>query len=301
MEGENLMRQTRISDVLEIMRMREKFDRKEKEFLSKFFERIVVVQEVRRKIKLICDAVREVFGSNYEWIGYLLGDENYVVRDIFIPYQLINKAFVKEDESKGGVNLVELERRINETNYKLVGWIHSHGDMSPFHSEIDDRNTFALVRFIGSHSKKSILKLDSNPKRISKFAYDDGDLVLMGEKTFIRVKLDVPTDLIRLLLNRDFLERGKEKESLVKILILLLNYSDWWFFERKWIAPVYSIVTNADLEFYGEIWLYDSNKDPKRVKNGEIIEFIQEPSDSKAISYSYDEIKMMVSEKMKRH
>ncbi len=293
--------QTRISDVQEIMRMKEIFDRKEKEFFSRFFQKIKVSEVVRDKIKLICTAVRDVFGSNYEWIGYLLGNENYIIKDIFIPYQVINKAFVKEDEDKGGVNLVELEKKINETGYKLVGWVHSHGDMSPFHSGVDDRNTFALVRFIGFQSRKSILKLDENPRRVDRFASDGDDLIIMGEKTFITVKLRVPTDLIKLLINRNFLERGRENESLARILALILNYSDWWFLKRKWIAPVYSIVTNAALEFYGEIWMYDSEADPKRVRRGDIIEFITTRPEDESILYSYDEIKKIVSERMVRY
>lgn len=291
------MRQTRISDVMEIMRMREMFSKKEKEFFLRFFKKIIISKGLKGKIKFICDAVREVFGSNYEWIGYLLGDENYIVRDIFLPYQLISKAFVKEDENNVGINLVELEKKINKSGYKLIGWIHSHGDMSPFHSGIDDRNTFSLVRFIGFHAKKPILKIDDNPKRINRFTYDDGDLILMGEKTFIRVKLDVPIDLIRLLLNKRFLERGKERESLAKIFALLFNYSDWWFFERKWIAPVYSVVTNAKLEFYGEIWLYDSDRDPRRVRKGKIVEVIREPNNNEVVDYS--EIRRIVLERMR--
>lgn len=293
------MSETRLNEILEIMRIRELLAKREKDTISRFTREILIDEKLKETIELICTAVREQFGANYEWIGYLLGNDDYVVKHIFIPYQRISRAFVREDPEKAGNNLIDLERVMNKTGYKLVGWIHSHGDMSPFHSSTDDRNTYALVRFIGYHSKKSVLKPDSTPKRVNKFSCKGRELVVTGEKTVIKIKLNLPIELIRVLINNTFLERGNEVESFARILALILNYSDWWFFERKWIAPVYSVVTNADLDFYGEIWVYDSEKDPKRVKKGGIVRFIKS-SDKEIQVTRYHEIREVVKEKMTR-
>ncbi len=289
--------QTRIMDILEILNMRKMLEEEEKDFIANHIKEIPVDSVLKDKIRNVCEAVKEVFGSNYEWIGYLLGDDQYIVREIFLPYQVINKAFVKEDQEKAGANLIELEEMMRKTGYRLVGWIHSHGGMSPFHSSTDDRNTYGLVRFIGYHSKRALLKMDSTPKKINKFRVDGSTLALEGEKTVIKVKLNAPRDLIRLLFNKFFIIKGKENDSLAKILSLLLNYSDWWFFERKWIAPVYSVVTNASLDFYGEIWIYDSEKEPERVNRGDIVRFVE--LSEKKLGTDYSEIMSIVREKMR--
>lgn len=288
----------RISEFFQIMEMKKRLDEKERSLIQKFGKRILVDEWVKKKIDAVCRAVKKVFKENYEWIGYLLGDENYVVRDFYLPYQVISLATVNEDPEYAGTNLIEMEDLINKTGLKLIGWIHSHGNMSPFHSGTDDQNTFALVRFIGMHAKREVLKLDSPPKRISKVTCQKGNIILEGERSVIIAKLDVPPDLIRLLINRPFLKGDDEKEIIARILTVLLNYAEWWFLRKKWLAPVYSIVTNARLEFYGEIWKFDSEKDPERIASGDIIEFI-DISSAEERDIDMDEIIQEVENKMR--
>ena len=275
--------------------MRSKLEKQEKELIDKFSREILVCAGLKEKIKAINKAVREIFGNDFEWIGYLLGDQNYVIRDIYIPYQRIDYATVKEDDEKSGVNLVELERTLRSKNLKLLGWIHSHGRMSPFHSGIDDDNTYALVRYIGMQSKKEVLNLDDIPRKYFKIHSRNGDLILESAKSTIIIKLSVPRDLVRILINRKIL-RASEEKVIANILACLLNYADWWFFKKKWIAPVYSIVTNANLEFYGEVWLFDSEKKPTRLSRGEIVKFVN--TCNKGI-INYETIINEVSKKMK--
>lgn len=292
------MSKTSLTEIFELLKLKEKLELEEKKFIEKYFKKIIVDYKLREKILLVCEAVRNKFKTNLEWIGYLLGDENYIIKDFYIPYQIVSKAYVTEDPNYAGQNLVEIEDLLNKTGLKLVGWIHSHGDMDVFHSGIDNANTYSLVRFIGMYSKKEILRLDESPRRIKRVYCDGNSIVVEGDKTLIRLDINVPKELIRVLLNRRILSINRDSEKIASsIIALLLNYTKWTFLKKIWIAPVYSIVTNAKLDFYGEIWRFDSEKTPERVAQGDIIEFVRTPA---SITIDEEEIRSEVKRKIRR-
>lgn len=270
---EKEMSSTNLSEVFKILDLKEKLKRKEEEFFELYGQKIRISSKLKEKVELVCNIVRDRFGENYEWIGYLLGNNEYVALDFYLPYQIVSRAFVTEDKIYSSKVSKELEEYMKRTGLRLIGWIHSHGSLSPFHSSVDDQNTYGMVRFIGSHSKRVFLELDKAPKRIERIIPKGKDIILDGEKTAIIGKIVIPNELARVLFNRSILGKNVEK-AVTNILSVLLSYMDWWFFKKRWLAPVYSIVTNANLEFYGEIWRYDSDKAPEKIAKGDIVEII---------------------------
>ena len=121
----------RLEDVFKI---NAELQEKIKSFEEKVLTCIRISEYAFKKILSICDNVVKEFGDHFEWMGYLLCDDDYIIRDIYVPYQVIRKSSVAEDERFAHINEKELLQVAQNFNMRVVGWCHSHADFAPFHS-----------------------------------------------------------------------------------------------------------------------------------------------------------------------
>ncbi|MEI7718394.1 MAG: Mov34/MPN/PAD-1 family protein [archaeon] len=99
--------------------------------------------------KLVCEIAG---GSGTEMIGYLItpkGSTDRVARGVYVaPNQTAGSADVKIEPE----DVITSGREIDAMGCKVVGWWHSHGDMSTFHSGTDVANQMTVLNAISSAS-----------------------------------------------------------------------------------------------------------------------------------------------------
>ncbi|MFH1210431.1 MAG: hypothetical protein V1645_00800 [archaeon] len=119
---------------------------KERERIRKIMEDDEHVKEVRiteeafQKMNLYAKIASEIAGEDIECRGYLLNYLNSyddLARDVYLePYEIATSTRVTLDE---GDRIKEMRAATIDDNKKISGIWHSHGNMTGFHSEDDDR------------------------------------------------------------------------------------------------------------------------------------------------------------------
>lgn len=112
---------------------------KAKEILNN--QKAKITNEAKEKAHRIAERMVKLSGGNYEiYMGgsnFLNKREDMVIRDIYIPHDQ-NVSSTRCSSSPSGYRSTQNE--LSSKNQKSVAWIHSHANMSPFHSSIDDVN-----------------------------------------------------------------------------------------------------------------------------------------------------------------
>lgn len=134
--------------------------KKEPENCPIALKEIKITKSALEKLFLMADAVNDHLGGMYEVYCLLLGDDG-VIEDIFIPKQEAGTASVNVSEDNL-INIIE-ELSNMETDKKVIGWGHSHGNFSVFSSSTDDDNHITLLNQTSNYIEKN--------KQDIKFAY----------------------------------------------------------------------------------------------------------------------------------
>jgi len=92
------------------------------------------------KAKLYAKLCSKIAGTGMECYGYLMSPkdskDNTITDVYFADEQMVQNSYVRTTEEA----VYSATRNIDAAGCKIVGWWHSHGNLSPFHSGTDDRN-----------------------------------------------------------------------------------------------------------------------------------------------------------------
>jgi hypothetical protein len=117
----------------------------ERERIRKIIEddpikKVRITEEAFQKMNLYAKIASEIAGEDIECRGYLLNYMNFyddLARDVYLePYEIATSTRVILDE---GDRIREMRAATIDNNKKISGIWHSHGNMTGFHSEDDDR------------------------------------------------------------------------------------------------------------------------------------------------------------------
>jgi len=107
-----------------------------------------ITQGAYQKIMTYARIASEIAGTGMECYGYLLADSESldgVVRDAyFAPDQDAQSAYVRVSEE----GVYQASKEFEPIGKYIVGWWHSHGDMTTFHSGTDDRNFLQILHSV---------------------------------------------------------------------------------------------------------------------------------------------------------
>ena len=131
------------------------------EVIPQFYE-IKITREAYDKANLIAKRTVHVTGANNEISFYLTNKKNLedkgndAIRDVYILWdQSVGTAECGYPSPEGEART---EEEIKSKGDVVIGWGHSHGSMSTFHSSIDKRNINNMIITMGRK-----LKLRPNP------------------------------------------------------------------------------------------------------------------------------------------
>lgn len=124
-------------------------------------KKIKITREAYEKANLISKRVSRVSRCGDEVYLLFLNEkskEDLVIRDVYVPYQEVNASGCNIKVEKGKEDKENVERM----GKRVMGWGHSHGNLSPFHSMTDIYN----LRHIPSlHGTKITMKLGTFSSR----------------------------------------------------------------------------------------------------------------------------------------
>ena len=140
------------------------------------------------KLFMVAEETTTVCKRDLESYAYLMGDEETgVVKDILIPKQRVSGAYVSINE----VHVLEIKQFIEEyqKNKKIrlsvLGWGHSHANMSVFFSGTDNNNQKTI--FTGTSNYKY---LPESPNTRVKYCY--GMTVNLRRQTYGEITTQFP-------------------------------------------------------------------------------------------------------------
>ncbi|MFX0096082.1 MAG: hypothetical protein ACFFBD_30365, partial [Candidatus Hodarchaeota archaeon] len=99
---------------------------------------IPITRMAIEKIFILAQRVSQLMRSHLEVYCFLIGNDEGIVEDILIPPQHVSHSFVEIPEA--ALDAVALSVKEIRSDYKILGWAHSHANFSVFSSGTDDRN-----------------------------------------------------------------------------------------------------------------------------------------------------------------
>ena len=196
---------------------------------GKIQEKIFIAKDVFKKMKIIQDIVK-----NTEWYVYLLYDldDKSIVGDVYFPTQ---------EADMSSVRVINVEEEYNEVKDRIIGWGHSHGEMSSFFSSKDDRNISNVANLAFKNTSRHLRY------------YQIGNV---PEKDFDKEKK-------RVYINFYSIKTSGTCKDCIEV------------YEEQKLSWVYSLTINSRYELYGEvvysIWSPIRGKVyEKKIKNAKI-------------------------------
>src|SRR3989339_1989496 len=161
--------------------------------LTKLYISSYALEKVQKYAKLA-----KSYDSSIECYGYLLGDEKRKGRFVddvyFAPEQTNSYAHTEIS----GETVIKAAKEIKPLGKRVLGWWHSHGSLSTFHSGTDDRNLETVLNQVAPNNylvreKQITAKLNGKEVKVQvpykiRFAYS---LVVnaSGAKPYAEVKV----------------------------------------------------------------------------------------------------------------
>ncbi|MEM0230672.1 MAG: hypothetical protein QW471_00520 [Candidatus Woesearchaeota archaeon] len=127
------------------------------ELLDSEFSSIRITDYALKKIRLYSSLTTQIFGSELECGGFLLGESGSgIVEDAALfPKQEVSRFYYLGDPSYQHLILSEIS---DLSELSILGWWHSHNSMPAFHSYVDEQNFEALFRSISNYNRKKIFE-----------------------------------------------------------------------------------------------------------------------------------------------
>ncbi|OYT32844.1 hypothetical protein B6U93_00390 [Candidatus Woesearchaeota archaeon ex4484_78] len=193
---------------------------------KKEFLKIQIQEDVLESFFLIARKMEHL-----EFFCFMYGEpENpEVVTQIEMPRQYVNSVHVTADKE---TTQQLLHQKVQEDK-KLLGWCHSHGNFSVFHSSDDsEESKLLLENYVQTHSileKREIKRILTEPRKIQ----------LVESSTEIILEKKIPQETRKLL------------EEILTNSLIRLDILDF--------KQVYSLVTNRKSDLFSRIDYYYKN------------------------------------------
>ncbi|QEE15130.1 Mov34/MPN/PAD-1 family protein [Promethearchaeum syntrophicum] len=114
----------------------------------KKLNKIIITRSAYRKMIIIAQEVSKLLNQSMEVYALCIGD-NGIIEDILIPPQNVSSISIHINAS----DILSLVPNIRKNNLNIIGWVHSHGDMSAFFSSTDDRNQITVLNDTSNYSE----------------------------------------------------------------------------------------------------------------------------------------------------
>ncbi len=151
---------------------------KERERIKKVMEddesikKVRITEEAFQKMNMYAKIASEIAEEDIECRGYLLNYTNFyddLARDVYLePYEIATSTRVTLDE---GDRIREMRAATTDDNKRISGIWHSHGGMTGFHSEDDDR-WLEKMYTTNKNNKTELTRIETD----SQTTYKDGIL-----------------------------------------------------------------------------------------------------------------------------
>ena len=106
----------------------------------KKLNKVIITRSAYNKMIIIAQEVSKLLNQSIEVYALCVGD-NGIIEDILIPLQKVSPISIHINAS----DILSLVPYIRANNLNIIGWVHSHGDMSVFFSSTDDNNQITVL------------------------------------------------------------------------------------------------------------------------------------------------------------
>ena len=110
--------------------------------------KVKITRSAYNKMIIIAQEVSKLLNQSMEVYALCIGD-NGIIEDILIPPQKVSSISIHINTS----DILSLVPYIRKNNLNIIGWVHSHGDMSAFFSSTDDSNQITVLNDTSNYSE----------------------------------------------------------------------------------------------------------------------------------------------------
>lgn len=114
----------------------------------KKLNKVIITRSAYTKMIIIAQEISKLLNQSMEVYALCIGD-NGIIEDILIPHQKVSSISIHINTS----DILSLLPYIRENNLNIIGWVHSHGDMSSFFSITDDINQITVLNDTSNYSE----------------------------------------------------------------------------------------------------------------------------------------------------
>ena len=185
---------------------------------SRNLKRIIITRVAYTKMIIIAQEVSKLLNQSMEVYALCIGDKG-IIEDILIPPQKVSSISIHINAE----DLLSLSPYIRENNLNIIGWAHSHGNMSVFFSSTDDNNQITVLNDTSNYTEienirvKYCFGITVNLKEelfgIVTTQYPTGEIA--HEKAIFEIYCDLPGDWdddeIRQNISKELKEKIKKK------------------------------------------------------------------------------------------
>lgn len=111
-------------------------------------KKVKITRAAYNKMIIIAQEVSELLNQSMEVYALCIGD-NGIIEDILIPPQKVSSISIHINTS----DILSLAPYIRANNLNIIGWVHSHGDMSVFFSSTDDNNQITVLNDTSNYTE----------------------------------------------------------------------------------------------------------------------------------------------------
>ena len=114
----------------------------------KKLNKVMITRFAYTKMIIMAQEVSKLLNQSMEVYALCIGD-NGIIEDLLIPPQMVSSISIRINAS----DILSLAPYIRENNLNIIGWVHSHGDMSSFFSITDDINQITVLNDTSNYSE----------------------------------------------------------------------------------------------------------------------------------------------------
>lgn len=283
--------------------------------LEKITENLTTIPITKTSFEKMKDYAKLAKGT--ELYGFLLSPIDYndgIVRKIVLAKnQIVSSGSAKLDP----IAAAESKAEIEELGFKPIGFWHSHGGFSTFHSHIDDENMRNHYLTLALNNEEKIEIPTKNNRYLDS---ENGRMVYIVDGLEISISLLKPDKAFeKRFLSSEYIQNPSDSKLIAALtgdLRMFLKYDDIYFdienikdvqikrypaAQFKTMGLAYSIVVNDRGKSYGEIamtsWCNSCERQENFVHKNVGIRVVEEGNEK----YNIEELKKEIDERVKTH
>ncbi len=177
-------------------------------------KKVIITRSAYNKMIIIAQEVSKLLNQSMEVYALCIGN-NGIIEDILIPHQKVSSISIHINASE----ILSLAPYIRTNNLNIIGWVHSHGDMSAFFSSTDDSNQITVLNDTSNYTKvnnvrvKYCFGITVNLREelfgIVTTQFPSGNIV--NEKAIFEIKCYLPPNWNEYEIRREISEELEEK------------------------------------------------------------------------------------------